>query len=208
MSDTPKHETVFDVGAEQLGKTYAVALLGAAQQAGATDDVLRQLDEIVDEVLVAHPSLRETFASPRVSEQEKARVIDRLFGDTLHPTLIRFMKVMVGRGRLGYLAAVRDAAVGLHDETLGRVVADVRTAMPLSDELREEVSRRLGETMGKQVRLREQVDESLIGGMVIRVGDTVFDSSVSGRLEKLGRAASRGFSHQLLAHAERFTSGA
>lgn len=208
MSDTPKHDSVLDIAAERLAKPYAVALLGAAEQAGATDEVLRQLGEIVDEVLASNPRLQAAFASPRVAEQEKVRVIDRLFGESIHIVLSRLMKVMVRRGRLGYLPAVRDAAVELHDETLGRLVADVRTAMPLTDELRDEVSRRLAESFGKQVRLKETVDESLIGGMVVRVGDTVFDSSVAGRLDKIGRAASRGFSHQLLAHAERFSSSA
>ena len=209
MSDAPQHETVLDIGAEALGQVYARALLGATENAGVSEQVLEQLGQIVDDYLEGSPQLAATFASPRVDEDEKNRVIDRLFGDWLHPILIRLMKVMVRRGRLGYMPAVRDAAVEQYDAQQGRVVAEVRTAVPLDEALRGEVAERLSASLGKKVRLRETVDEAIVGGMVIRVGDTVYDSSVAGRLEKIGRAASQGFARKLLEQSDRFaTSGA
>jgi F-type H+-transporting ATPase subunit delta len=120
--------------------------------------------------------------------------------------LIKLMKVMAKRGRLGYLVAVRDAAVDLFDEAAGRLVAEVRTAVPMTEQLRGEVTQQLSTRFGKTVRLRESVDTDLIGGMVIRVGDTVFDSSVASRLDKLGKSASAGFARQLMEHADRFSS--
>lgn len=208
MSDAPQHETVLDIGAESLGQVYARALLGATDDAGVSDEVLAQLGQIVDDYLGGSPQLAACFASPRVDEEEKSRIIDRLFGDSVHPLLIRFMKIMARRGRLGYLRAVRNAAVEQHDAKHGRLVAEVRTAVPLDDALRGEVTERLSASMGKQVRLRETVDETIVGGMVIRIGDTVYDSSVAGRLDKIGRAASRGFARQLLEQSDRFASEA
>jgi F-type H+-transporting ATPase subunit delta len=206
VSEATTHTTVLDIGAEQLGHVYAQALLAAATRAGVADEVLDQLAQIVDEYLKGSPQLAAAFASPRVEDEEKNRVIERLFGESIHPLVLQLMKVMVRRGRLGYLAAVRNAAVKLRDEAMGRVAAEIRTAVPLDDELRGEVTRRLSESMGKEVRLRESVDPSLLGGMVVRLGDTVFDASVAGRIDRLGRAASRGFAHRLLERAERFAS--
>ncbi|MEM9646361.1 MAG: ATP synthase F1 subunit delta [Planctomycetota bacterium] len=206
MSDPQQHSTVLDIGAEQLGKPYARALISAAAKEGVADQVMGDLSAIVDEGLKSNPRLEAAFASPRVSESEKDRVIDQVFGGKVHPILIRGMKVMNSHGRLGYLSAVRDAAAKILDEQLGRVVAEVRTAVPLPDDLREEVKAQVGRSLGKEVRLQESIDEDLIGGMVIRVGDTVFDSSVSGRLEKLGRSVRTGFANQLLERAGQFVS--
>jgi len=89
---------------------------------------------------------------------------------------------------------------------LGRLVATVETAVPLDDALRSNIEEQLGSIMQKQVRLSESVDPELIGGMVIRVGDRVFDSSVSNRLDALARRARNGFSSQLLQRFGELTS--
>jgi F-type H+-transporting ATPase subunit delta len=206
MTEAAKHETVLDTGAEQLGKTYARALVGAAKTAGVVDEVIEQLGRLVDEYLGGSEQLRAAFASPRIDEDEKTRVIDRVFADEFHPTLVKFLKVMAGRDRLAYVGAVRVAADDIHDEMIGRVVASVQTAVPLDDALRAQISDQLGSMMSKKVRLRESVDPELIGGMVIRVGDKVFDSSVSNRLDKLARKTRDGFSSRILHQFNQFTS--
>lgn len=206
VSEKPQHETVLDIGAEQLGRPYAQALIGAASKEGVADDVIAQLSEVVDVCLNENPKLRIALASPRVSLAEKDRVIDRLFGSQLHPVLVRTMKVLNAHGRLGFLRAVRNSAVVLHDEQLGRVVAEVRTAVPLTNDLRSQVTAQIGQSLGKQVRLYEIVDATLIGGMIVRIGDTVFDSSVAGRLDKVGKAVSRGFARQLMEQSNNFVS--
>ncbi len=206
MTEAAKHDTVLDTGAEQLGKTYARALVGAAKNAGVADEVIGQLDRLVDEYLGGSPQLRAAFASPRVDQADKLRVIDRLFGDELNPILVKFLKVMAGRDRLAYVHAVRDAADNIHDEMMGRVVASVRTAVPLDDALRSQISDRIGSIMNKEVRLRESVDPELIGGMVIRVGDRVFDSSVSNQLDKMAKRTRAGFASQLLHKFQQFTT--
>ncbi len=206
MTEAVKHETVLDTGAEQLGKTYARALIGAAKNAGVADQVIEQLGQLVDDYLAKSPELRAALASPRIDEDDKVRIIDRLFADEFDPILIKFLKVMAGRDRLGYVAAVRSAAETIHDEMMGRLVASVRTAVPLDDALRAQITDQLGSMMNKQVRLRESVDPDLIGGMIIRIGDRVFDSSVANQLDKMARRTRSGFSSQLLERFGQFTS--
>ena len=206
MTEAVKHETVLDTGAEQLGKTYARALIGAAKNAGVADQVIEQLGQLVDDYLAKSPELRAALASPRIDETDKVRIIDRIFADEFDPILIKFLKVMAGRDRLGYVAAVRSAAETIHDEMMGRLVASVRTAVPLDDALRAQITDQLGSMMDKQVRLRESVDPDLIGGMIIRIGDRVFDSSVANQLDKMARRTRSGFSSQLLERFGQFTS--
>ncbi len=206
MTEAVKHETVLDTGAEQLGKTYARALIGVAQNAGVAEQVVEQLRRLVDEYLDGSPELAAAFASPRIDIEEKTRVIDRVFGDEFHPILVKFLKVMAGRERLGYVHAVRNAAEAQVDEMMGRVLAEIRTAVPLDDAMRSQVSEQLASVLNKEVRLRETVDPDLIGGMVVRVGDSVFDNSVANRLDKVARRARDGFASHLLQKFQQFTS--
>ena len=204
MTEAVKHDTVLDTGAEQLGKTYARALIGAAQNAGVADQVIEQLGRLVDEYVAGSPQLAAAFSSPRIADDEKARVIDRIFGEEFQPVLVKFLKVMAGRGRLGYVDAVRNAAEDIYDDMMGRVLAVVTTAVPLDDALRSQISQRIATVMNKEVRLREAVDPDLIGGVVIRVGDTVFDNSVSDQLDKMAQRARHGFSSQLVQRFDQF----
>jgi F-type H+-transporting ATPase subunit delta len=195
--DEVRHETVMDTGAEQLGKTYAQALLGAAEKAGKVDQIVDQLTQVVDEYLVRSPQLSAAFASPRIDAEDKNRIIDRVFADDFDPLIVTFLKVMASRNRLGYVGAVRDGALSLYDEMSGQVLAKICTAVPLDDALRGAITDRLGKATGKNVRLQESVDQDLIGGMVIRIGDTVFDDSVATRLDGIAKRASEGFSSKL-----------
>ncbi|MEX0824521.1 MAG: ATP synthase F1 subunit delta [Pirellulaceae bacterium] len=207
MREPIKHETVLDTGAEQLGRTYAAALLGAAAKADAVDAVLEDLNELVNEALNKTPALAAALHSPRISVDEKTRVVDKVFGDKIHPLLLRFLKVAAQRQRLMYLRAIRQAAEELSDEIAGRAVAEVRTAVPLSDDLRSLVIQRLESVLSKQVRLRETVDASVVGGMIVRVGDTVFDSSVSGQLASMARETRGVVARRLLASVDTFATG-
>ena len=204
MSQSENHSSVLDVGAEQLGNTYARALLGATASQGCTDEVIGQLNQLVDDVLASQPTLAAAFGSPRISVEEKHRVLDRLLGEQIHPTLLKFLKVMAVRERLGHVAAVRDAAVSLHDQACNRVLAEVKTAVPMDEELRSQVSEQLSQKLGKTVRLKEVVDEAVIGGVVVRIGDTVYDSSVASRLQKLSRKTSAGFASRLVQQSDQF----
>lgn len=206
MNQAAKHDTVLDTGAEQLGKTYARALIGAAENAGVAEQVVQQLGTLVDDYLAGSEQLAAAFSSPRIDTEEKLRVIDRIFADEFHPILVKFLKVMAGRQRLGYVSAVRKAAEDIYDDMMGRVMAEVRTAIPLDDATRSQITAQICQKLNKDVRLIETVDPDLIGGIVVRVGDSVFDNSVANSLEKVARRARDGFSSQLLQKFSQFTS--
>ncbi len=206
LKELAAQATVLDPAAQQLGRLYAQALLGAAKSSGDGDRVVDQLQGFVA-ALAEQPVLREIMASPRVSVAEKIRVLDRLVAPHVAPVLMRFLKVVAQRSRLQHLADIAQAAVEMRDEALGRVVAHVRTATPLTDDLRQSITDKMSQLVSRQVVLRESVDPELIGGMIVRIGDTVYDASISGRLDRMNQSLRSGFASRLTAQASRFFSG-
>ena len=182
MADKPQ---TFDPGREQIGAVYAKALVAAAEKAGQTDQVVEELEAVVADVFDKLPRVSTAFSSPRLAHEEKVRMIDRAFGGKVSPLVVRFLKVLSGHGRMDSLRAVARTARKLLNEKRGRVEVEVRTAAPLSNPLREQISARLAVLLGKEVVLQLKVDPELLGGVVVRVGDTLYDGSLSSKLQNM-----------------------
>jgi F-type H+-transporting ATPase subunit delta len=197
MANVDPSQDDLDTSAVQLGRVYARALLGAAEKASVSDRVLEELASFVRGTLKQSASLKEVLVSPRISSGEKIRVLDRLLGSRSHPVLAKFLKVVAARERLAILPEILASAEKLRDEVVGRVSVEVRSATPLSDATRQSVIQRLGDAFKKQIQLRESVDPALLGGLVIRLGDTVYDASVAGRLDATAAAMREGFAKRL-----------
>ena len=204
MTDAAQHPTVFDTGQQHLGGVYAKALLGAAQTAGIAEQVLEELDSLVADVLDRLPKLEATLATPSVPYEAKLRLLDRAFAGRMSLTLLNFLKVAARHRRLDCLRAVQRALHQLYNESTGRVDVYVRTAQPLTAALRAEVIARLEAQLGCRVNLRATVAEGLIGGMVVRVGDTLYDGSVAMQLKRLREDALEKTAQALQQSLERF----
>jgi len=206
MSEPVRQPTIFDSGHEHVGAVYAKALLGAAATAGQAAAVVEELDSFVDDVLDRLPVLEATLASLRVSAEAKLALLDKSLSGRMSGTLLTFLKVVCRHGRFDCLRAIRRAARQQLNELEGRVDVQVRTPTPLSAELRELVTRRLESLLGKQVNLFVRDDESLIGGMVVRVGDMVYDASVANELRRLRESAVDLVVHAVRESLDRFAS--
>jgi F-type H+-transporting ATPase subunit delta len=176
--------TVFDEASVELARTYSTALLDAA---GAdAEAVLDELEEIVSDVLVAQPKFAELLASPAVPMAEKDRVLVDVFEGRALPIVSNFLRVLNRHGRLGVLAAITTQARADWDRKQGRRRVTVRSAVPLDDGQRAALQGKLSALIGgatPQVKL--EVDPSLIAGLVVQVGDDVYDASVRTRLKRL-----------------------
>ena len=208
MVETVEHPTVFDTGQKHLGTVYAKALLGVAHKAGVTDQVLDELDALVVDVLARLPKLEATLASPNVPYEAKVRMLDRAFAGRMSLTLLNFLKVAARHRRLDCLRAIHRAAHELNNEATGRVDVFVRTAQPLTGELHALLVARLEAQLGHRVNLRSTLDDSLIGGIVVRVGDTVYDGSVAQQLRRLREDAIERTVQALQQSLERFAPNA
>ena len=176
---------VFDIGAQQVAKVYAKALIGAAENAGQTDKLVAELNSLVQDVLDKHPEFEQILSSKFVGHEEKSGMLERVFGQQASELLLSFLKVLSKRGRLDCLRAVRWQVKHLHDALRGRAEVSVRSASALDDKMIEELTHSLRQLLGKEPRLKLETDPQLLGGLVVRVGDTVYDGSVATQFKQL-----------------------
>lgn len=190
MTETPQHETALDSDQQQVGALYATALLGSAGD--SVDAIVAELEAVVSECLTTHPQLELALASPRISLEQKEAMLDRIFNGRIDRHLLNFLKILCRRGRIDSLRAIQVTATILREEQLGKQRVNVASAQALNDEQRAQIQQRLRDAYGMDAILLEVVDESLLGGIVLRIGDKVLDGSVLGKLESIRTAVASG----------------
>ena len=167
-----------------VARRYALALYQEAEASG----VVSQIDDDVEalqETLGASRELTALFESPVVAREKKEAVVRRLFGERLGELTLRFIGLLMEKEREDFLPAVIRAYGDLRDARLGIVEATVKAARPLGADDARQLEAVLAQRTGKQVRLRTEVDPGLIGGLVVRIGDRVYDRSVRHQLQTL-----------------------
>ena len=164
--------------------TYAEALFDAAREREELEQTLEDLQEFV-RALDESEELRLFFYAGQVPEREKRRAIDALT-EGMTVSTRNFLKVLADNGREEMLEEVVLRYEGLVEEHLGRVEVEVTTAVELDEEERSRLKERLGRMLeGREVILETYVDEDILGGAVIRVGDRMVDGSIRGQLQSL-----------------------
>ncbi len=198
--------TVFDTDRQYLGDVYAKAMLSVGQEAGNMDQVLEELDSFTD-AMSKLDSIRLALESPRVATPEKLAVVDKVTtAAKCSEEFKRFLKVLVEKGRFDCLFAVRQSAQKMYQEMAGKVEARVTTADEIDDGLRNKIAEKLSTFLGKDVLVRTDVDPNIIGGMVVRVGDTVFDSSIANELNRVRHGAVQRAGQEIRKSLDRFAS--
>jgi F-type H+-transporting ATPase subunit delta len=185
MAKAKRQHDKIDASRQHLGTVYAKALLGAAEKAGQAERSVEELEALVSDVLDKLPQLEEALRTPRLTHEERLPILEKAFGGKLSVTTLTFLKVVSKHNRLDCLRVIARAARKQLDAARGRVEVLVETAYPLSNPVRERIVARLTQLLGKQVNLQTQVNEDLLGGLVVRVGDTVYDASLAARLKRM-----------------------
>ena len=167
-----------------VARRYATALYEEADDSGVLetvdDDVL-----MLRESLESNDELARFFQSPVIPQEKKDTIIQTLLGDRVSELVVRFLRLLVQKDRETMTKGIMDAYQSLRDEQRGIVDVQVAVAKPLADDDRESVVAALETKTGKTIRLHEHVKPELIGGIVIRIGDAVFDGSVRNKLSNL-----------------------
>lgn len=170
---------------QAIARRYAVALADVVTQRGEAREVQEELSGWV-EMARSNPTLLEVFRNPTIPYEQKRRVVRTIIERTrVRPTTANFLLVLLQNHRLADLEEVGRAFAQELDRRSGVVSAQVTTARPVAAESQESLRARLGELTGRRVRLEFDVDEDLIGGVVTRIGSTVYDGSVRGRLQQI-----------------------
>ncbi len=188
LKSAAQRETVMDVTAEQIARVYAQAYVGAAQSSGQPEELIEELESLVADVIVPHRSLEFALTSSLLSQDEKAQMLDRVFGGRASQLLLNFLKVLSRHGRLGLLRSIARSVRKIYATSHGRCDVEVTTASPLDDELTAALMARLQQKLGCQPVLSLSVDPSLLAGWIVKVGDTVYDSSVRTLLHRTHQA--------------------
>jgi F-type H+-transporting ATPase subunit delta len=193
-----------DVGVEQVAAVYAEALFGAAENAGATESVLAELDSLIADVLDRQPEFERFLASALISHEEKVGILERTLAAHGSPLLLRFLKVVSRHGRLDCLRAIQRQARGVYDKARGRVAVELVTAAPVPGEQAEAITASLRGWLKGEPVVHWRVDSELIGGAVVRVGDTVFDGSIAKQLETARQRIIDRSAHEIQSRRDRF----
>lgn len=158
----------------------------AAFEIGRSERTLDAWEHDLDRMstALADRELRSLLEHPAVAFADKERVLRRVVGD-VGPEALNLVLLMVRRGRPRAIGRMAERFGELVRRERGVALAEIRTALPLEDTQRAAVSERLAELTGDKIQINEVVDESLIGGITVRIGDRLYDASVRNRLERL-----------------------
>jgi F-type H+-transporting ATPase subunit delta len=168
----------------RVSRRYAEALLSAAEEQRKREVVAVDLRQIKS-VVASSREFRLFLKSPVIKREKKRTIMESLFSDKIDPLTIRFLKLLAEKGREDVLAEIIGEYFSLEDERNGIMEVRVRSAVELSKEQATALQSRFEALTGKQIRIVQAKDGSLIGGVVARVGDTVFDGSIKRQLELL-----------------------
>jgi len=185
MADTANQQKSLDIGREQIGSVYGKALLAATRQVGNTTDVLAEFESLIEDVLQSQPDFDAVLSSPRVPLADKVRMLDSVFSTRMSDHLLTFLKVVCQHERLDCLREIYKAARHQDNESRGLVEVIVSSAEPIDGPVAQQVEQRVRQTVGTEVTVDYQIDPDLLGGIVVRLGDKVFDGSVANRLQQL-----------------------
>ena len=188
MSENQKNESAFDDESMHVGPIYAKALLAAVGSSGNVDAVMEQFHSLIHDVFDTQPVLEMALANPKLPSEEKNRLLDKAFNGKMDATLLTFLKVVSRRGRLSAIRGIYHAAASLRDEAIGRVRVLVTTSQPLDAAALSSLKEKLQKLFKKEVAITTKVDATILGGLIVRVGDMVFDGSVDGQLNLLKKA--------------------
>jgi F-type H+-transporting ATPase subunit delta len=178
-----------------IARRYARALSEEAASAGKTEEVDADI-ALVRDSLDASRDLVRVFASPVIPREKKKAVITSLFESRIEPLTLRFMHLLVEKNREAILPMVTRSYQELRDEETGTVEARARVATKLSSGEESDMRARLERLTGSTVRLDVDVDPSILGGAIVRVGDTVYDGSVRNKLGALHAKMRQGSFNQ------------
>ena len=174
--------------AKLVSKVYGDALFEAAREAGRMDDMYAEVLEL-QKLLQANEELQKMMENPKVIREDKENVIETVFRGRISDEIVELMKLMIAKGRYSNIESVFDYFIGLVKEEKKIGIAYVTTAVELTDGQKDEIVRRLLETTRyESFEMNYAVDASLIGGMVIRIGDRVVDSSIKTKLYELSKS--------------------
>jgi ATP synthase F1 delta subunit len=170
---------------EELAQVYGRSLFEVALEQGKLDELREQLGQFADALSENH-DLAVFFFSPYFSTTEKQQSLQKLL-DGADESLLNFLDLLIENHRMPVIFRIRQEYERLWDEENKTLPVEITSAIALDAETTESLGRTIGERTGRKVALAARVDPNILGGVVIRVGNSILDASIRNRLEQLRR---------------------
>jgi F-type H+-transporting ATPase subunit delta len=167
-----------------VSRVYAEALIELAESQGQLDAVAEEAEQLA-QLIRDEPGTMRLFAHPTLGREKKQKILHQAFDGKVSDLMFRFLQVVNQKDRLAELPSILSAVQSRMAERRGELKVVVTVAQPLSEDVADRVASGIGSSTGKQVKLEQHVDESLIGGLTVRVGDRLIDASVARQLQKI-----------------------
>jgi len=175
----------------RIAKPYARALYDAAAEQDVLDNIIVDANQII-ELTRDSEDFDQFITNPILSPQFKSEMFQQLLSEAIHPLFLNFILLLASKQRERSLIAILQVFLEIVDLKAGRVVAQVTSAVPLNDAQQVRLTQQLSDYSGKEVRLELSEDAAIQGGVIVRLGDTVFDGSVAALLQRMRALLARG----------------
>jgi ATP synthase F1 delta subunit len=174
---------------EEIATVYARSLFEVAQEQGKLDDVREQLGEFAD-ALDTNQEMQVFFFSPYFSTPEKVEGLEKVVTGA-EPILQNFLKLLIEKSRMPAVFRVRRTFDELWQRENKLLPVEITSAIELDKNTVKQIGDRIGEETGQKIELSERVDPDILGGLVVRVGNSIIDSSIRARLDSLRKQVAK-----------------
>lgn len=168
----------------RIVRRYAAALFGAAQSADVVDLVESDLG-LITYSFETTPRLQDAMESPLIPAGKKKDIVTRIFESKVHEVTLHYLYLLIDNRREEAITATEEEYVRLANEARGIIAAQVTSVVELTDDQLSRLRTKLSEQTGRRVEIITSTDQAIIGGIIVRIGDTVMDGSVKGYLNRL-----------------------
>ena len=175
----------------RIAKPYAQALYSAATEQDILDRIVADVNQIL-QLTQDSEDFDQFLTNPILSPQFKSEMFQQLLSETVHSLTLNFLLLLALKQRERSLVAILQMFLEIVDLQAGRVVAQVTSAVPLTDAQKTTLSQQLSDYSGAEVRLELNEDTTIQGGVIVRLGDTVFDGSIASQLQRMRTLLARG----------------
>ncbi len=168
----------------QLAGKYARAIFELAEEEKKLDAYDKDLNKVKQDIFDI-PEAVSFFKNPLVPHQAKKDLLTKALKKEISETVMNFLLLLVDKSRIGIFSDIYEIFTGLKNKAQGIVIADVTGAFPLSTKQENQLTKKLSELTGKKIRIRTHEDKTILGGLIVTIGDKRIDGSAAGRLRSL-----------------------
>ncbi len=173
---------------EYLDRRYALAFYEIAQQRGKTDEYLKDISDVVA-IINKSDDFLEIIKHPSLSTSRKKNVFESIFKGKIEADILSFLLILIDKNRILELNGILEELRKIHLEKSGTVDAYIKTVVPLTNEERIALKDKLQKKYNRTIVLREEIDEAIIGGVYIRVGNDIIDGTIRLKFEEIRKKA-------------------